>query len=147
MPTCYLWICISVGFLVSSGVVLYGYFWFLYVFQLALRMLFPLKSAKFFNSDYSRAIYIAEILVVFFMATIPSIVSAGLSKYKISTFPPTMCRSYGNLYFYETIIPIISTLCFTAILMLLALYKIHLVSSIIYYIFIYHRWGKIHWVK
>ena len=117
-----------IGFLISTGTALYGYFWFLYVCHLALRMLFPLKSAKFFNSDYSRAIYIAEILLVLLIATIPSIVSAGLSKYKISSFPPTMCRSYGELHLYDTVIPIMSTLCFTIILMLLVLYKIHLVS-------------------
>ena len=129
-------LCISVGLLFSSGIVLYGYFWFLYVCHLAIRMMLPIKSAKLFNSDYSRKIYIAEILVAFFIATIPSFVNAGLSNYKISTFPPTLCRSYGNLHFYETVIPIMSTLCVTVILMLLVLYKIHLVSSVIYLKFI-----------
>ena len=117
-----------IGFLISSGLTLCSCFWSLYVCHLALRMLFPLKSAKLFNSDYSRAIYIAEILFVLLIATIPSIVSAGLSKYKISSFPPTMCRSSGELHLYDTVIPIMSTLCFTIILMLLVLYKIHLVS-------------------
>ena len=117
-----------IGFLISSGVTLCSCFWFLYACHLALRMLFPFKSAKLFNSDYSRAIYIAEILIVLIIATIPSIVSAGLSKYKISTFPPTMCRSHGEFHLYDTIIPVMSTSCFTMILMILALYKIHLVS-------------------
>ena len=117
-----------IGFLISSGITLCSCFWFLYVCHLALRMLFPLKSAKLFNSDYSRAIYIAEILLVLLIATIPSIVSAGLSNYKINTFPPTMCRSYGELHLYDTVIPVMSTSCFSMILMILALYKIHLVS-------------------
>ena len=117
-----------IGFLISSGITLCSCFWFLYVCHLALRMLFPLKSAKLFNSDYSRAIYIVEILTVLLIATIPSIVSAGLSKYKISTFPPTMCRSDGEFHLYDTVIPVMSTSCFTMILMILVLYKIHLVS-------------------
>ena len=130
-------LCISVGFLFSSGIVLYGYFWFLYVCHLAIRMMLPIKSVKHFNSDYSRKIYIAEILGAFFIATIPSFVNAGLSNYKISTFPPTLCRSYGNLHFYGTIIPNMGILCVTMILMLLVLYKIHLVSSMIYLKFVY----------
>lgn len=95
-------------------------------------MLLPIKSAKLFNSDYSRKIYIAEIMIAIFIATIPSFVNVALSNYKISTFPPTLCRSYGRLHFYETVIPIMGTLCVTVILMLLVLYNIHLVSSMIY---------------
>lgn len=116
---------ISVGSLVSSGITLYSYLWFLFICHLALRLLFPLKSTKLFNSDYSRAMFITEIVFVFFIATVPSLVSAGLSKYKIT---PTQCENDGIYYFYETIVPIMFVLCVGVILMLLTPYKIHLVS-------------------
>ena len=40
--------------------------------------------------------YILEVLLALFIATAPAIVGAGLSKYKITGFPPTQCRSYGE---------------------------------------------------
>ena len=116
------------GAVVSSGIVLYSYFWFVYVCHLALRILFPMKSTKLYNSDYSRTIYIAEVLCVVSIATVPSIIGAVLSKYRISTFPPTQCENDGALYFYVTIVPVMIVVCFGVIMMLLTLYKIHTVS-------------------
>ena len=113
------------GAVVSSEIVLYSYFWFIYVCHLALRILFPMKSATLYNS---RTIYIAEVLCVVSIATVPSIISAVLSKYRISTFPPTQCENDGALYFYVTIVPVMIVVCFGVIMILLTLYKIHTVS-------------------
>ena len=115
-----------------SGLVLYSYFWLLYIFHLALNLLFPLKSAKFFNSGYRRTIYIAEFLIVFLIGTVPSIVSAGLSRYRISRFPPIYCDGYDDrtYIFYSTTVPILTTVCVSLILMILILCKVHNVSLI-----------------
>ena len=118
----------SIGCLIVFGVVLSGYFWILYIFHLVLKLVYPLKSAKLFDSDYKRAIFTVEVLSVLFIATVPSVVNAGLSKNRISTFPPTYCESYGAYHFYSVIIPIMTAVCVNALLMLVALYKVHVVS-------------------
>ena len=84
-----------------------------------------MKSAKLSNS---RTIYIAEVLCVVSIATVPSIISARLSKYKISTFPPTQCENDGTFHFFVTIVPAMIVICFGVIMMLLTLYKTHTVS-------------------
>ena len=119
---------ISVDALLSFGTVLFNLFWVLYTSHLVLKLSHPLKSIKIFNSDYSRAIYIVEVLIALFIATAPSVVGAGLSKYRIVSFPPTHCENYGVYCFYSFIFLVISAVCVSVILMLLALYKIHLVS-------------------
>ena len=73
--------------------------------------------------------YILEVLLALFIATAPAIVGAGLSKYKITGFPPTQCRSYGEFRFYSLILPVMATVCICVIFMLLALYKVHVVST------------------
>ena len=109
--------------------ILYCYFWLLYTFHLALKIFYPLKSAKLFNSRYSKAVYIIAVLIGFFIATAPPIVSAGLSNYEIVTFPPVQCGNSNRAYFfYASVVPIMTTICASMILMLLTLYKIHVVS-------------------
>ena len=115
-----------------SGLVLYSYIWLLYILHLALKLFFPLKSAKLSNSGYSRAIYITEFLIVILIGTVPSIISAVHSRYRIGMFPPIHCgglidRTY---IFYTTTLPILVAVCVSLILMMLILYKVHMVSLI-----------------
>ena len=119
-----------IGFVLFSGLVLYSYIWLLYVFHLALKLFFPLKSAKLSTSGYSKTIYFVEVLIVFLIGTVPSTVSAGLSKYRVVTFPPIHCGAYDDrtYIFYAIIVPILAAVCVSVILMLLILYKIHTVS-------------------
>ena len=84
-----------------------------------------MKSAKLCNY---RTIYIAEILCAVSIATVPSIISAVLSNYRISPFPPTKCENDGTLQFFVTIAPAMIVICFGVIMMSLILYKIHTVS-------------------
>ena len=123
-----------VGCIISSGVVLYIYFWILYVSHLALKLFCPLKSAKLFSSDYRRTIYIVEVLILCFIATLPSIVTnSGLAKYKIILFPPTFCLHSDQRYrFYATVVPVSISGCICFILLLFVLYKIHMVCLLAY---------------
>ena len=117
-----------VGALLSFGTVLFSLFWVLYTSHLVVKLSHPLRSIEIFNSDYSRAIYIVEVLIALFIATTPSVVGAGLSKYRIVSFPPAHCENYGAYRFYSFIVPVMIAVCVSVILMLLALYKIHVVS-------------------
>ena len=109
---------------------MYAYFWLLYICHLALHIFYPLKSAKILNSDYKRVIYIVEFTIIFVIGTTPSIVGATLSYYEILFFPPTQCGSNDAFRFYEIILPIMICVIACGILMLLTLYKIHVVGLI-----------------
>ena len=97
---------------------------------MALKILFPLKSVELFDPGYSRIVYIAEVLIALCIATAPSIVNVGFSSYGIITYPPiaTMWKLHRVYYFYTSVIPIMTVICICGILMLLTLYKIHMVS-------------------
>ena len=107
---------------------MYACVWLLYSFHLALYILYPLKSAKLFNFDYIRVIYIVELLLTLVIGTTPSIVSATLSKYEILHFPPTLCGNSDTIRFYKVIFPMMICVNIGGILGLLILYKIHVVS-------------------
>ena len=114
----------------TSGLLVYTYFWLLYISHLALKIFYPLKSAKLFNSDYSTAIFIAELLVIVIVGTTPAIVNAGLSKYDILVFPSSQCGNDDTIRFYVLILPIMICVLIAGIVMLLAVYKIHVVSLV-----------------
>ena len=116
------------GFVWTSGIFLYGLFWVLYILHLALKLLYPLKSMKLDRSDYSGRIHIMEILTVFVIGTTPYIVFASTSQYEIIIFPPFYCGPNTTYLFYGTVLPTLTIGCFGLILMLLVLYKLHIVS-------------------
>ena len=123
-----IFMCLLVGSLLSSETVLFSLFWVLYTFHLALKLSCPLKSSKIFDSGYSRVICIAEVLIIFFIAIAPSIVGAVLSKYRIVFYTSAHCESFGVFRFYSLIVPVMVAVCVSVLLMLLALYTIHVVS-------------------
>ena len=126
---CISYISVCIGCLVTSAFVVYAYFWLLYISHLALTIFYPLKSIKLFNS---KAIYIIELSLVFVTGITPSIVSAALSHYEILFFPPTQCGNNDAIRFYEVILPTMICITICGILMLLILYKIHVVSSLLH---------------
>ena len=102
-------------------------------------MFYPLKSAKFFNSDYSRIIYITEVLIVFLIGIIPSVILAAVgSSYGVIGFPPLYCAINSTYTFYVTVIPILITNSSSVILMLLVIYRLHMVSLMVYVCDDYH---------
>jgi len=117
-----------VGSTIISGVVICGYFWLLYVCHLALKVFYPLKSAKLFKSDYSRIIYIAEILTILLIGSIPAIVLAIGSNYRIISFPPIYCGVDSTYRIYVLFIPVLVTNGTMMILMSLVVYSLHIVS-------------------
>ena len=124
-----LFVLVFTGVLITSGVLLYTYFWLLYVCHLALKVFYPLKSAKLFDSDYSRIIYITEVTIVFLIATVPLIVLAAVgSNYTVIGFPPTFCTIGSTYRIYVVVFPVLVTTSVFVTLMLLVVYQLHMVS-------------------
>ena len=120
---------ISVGTIITSGVIFYGYFWTLFIVHLALKLFYPLKSDKLFKSDYSRIIFIAEILIVFLIGTLPSVLTASIGQnYRIDTHPPIYCGNYGATILYVLVLPGVILGLFSNMLILMIIYKLHIVS-------------------
>ena len=117
--------------MIVSGSVIYSYLWNLYVVHLALKLFYPMKSDKLFKSDHRRKIFIAEVLIVFLIGTIPSILVATVGpNYKIATFPPIYCGSHGVSFLLLSVIPNLITSFVSHTLILLILYKLHMVSLV-----------------
>ena len=96
-------------------------------------MFYPLKSDKLFNSDYSRIIYITEVLIVFLIGIIPSIMLATVgSNYRIIGFPPIYCGLDLTYRIYVLVFPVLITNSAMIILMLLVVYRLHMVSLMVY---------------
>ena len=123
-------LCISVGFLISFVSFFYASLWLFYSFHFTLKVFYPLKSPKLFNSDHKRTIFIAETLIASFIAAVPSVVVAGLSKYNVFVLlPPALCLNVGAYRFFALAEPVHIIICATAVLLLLVLYKIHAVCK------------------
>lgn len=120
-----IWLYNSVGCLIAFVLVLYSYFWLLYVFHLTLKLVFPMAAYKIFHSDYRRVVSSAEVLVVCFIAAVPSVIGAGLSKYNITTHPPIFCGTDRRYQFFTVAVPILIVACISLNLMLIVLYKLH----------------------
>ena len=96
-------------------------------------MFYPLKSAKLFNSDHSRIIFIAEVLIIFLIGTVPSIILATVgSNYRVIGFPPIYCGIGLTYRIYVLVIPSMVTNSAIVILMLLIVYNLHTVSFMVF---------------
>ena len=137
---------IPVGTIISSGTIVYSYLWNLYVVHLAIKLFFPVKSSKLFNSDHSRKIFIAEVVIVFIVGSVPSISIATVGpNYQIATNPPLFCKSYGILPLLVTVFPNLIVSFINHALILLILYKLHIVSLMVYvYSYLCNVWRLLH---
>ena len=117
---------IPVGTMISSGIVVYLYLWSLYVIHLAIKLFFPIKSSKLFKSDHSTKMFIIEVVIVFIVGSVPPILIATVGpNYRITTHPPAVC---GNSREPFLIIPGLIAGFISYTLILLILYKLHIVS-------------------
>ena len=74
-------------------------------------------------------IHFIEVFVLFIIGTVPFIVIAGNSKYEATRFPPLFCLYTDTTYmFYGTVLPTIIIGSVGLIMMLFALYQLHIVS-------------------
>ena len=116
------------GIVATSGILLYAYFWLLYVFHLALKVFYPLKSAKFLSPGYSRKIYITEASVALIVIA-PTIILAFVGPgYAINGFPPIFCAISSDYRVYVIVIPVVVTDTVIVTLMIFVVYRLHVVS-------------------
>ena len=97
-----------------------------------------MKSSKLFKSDHSRKIFIAEVVIVFIVGIVPSILIAIVGpNYEIVTYPPILCLSNGLALLLASVFPNMIVSFISHTLILLIFYKLHIVSLIVcdvYYI-------------
>ena len=123
---------IPLGTILSSGSIVYGYLWNLYVVHLAIKLFFPIKSSKLFKSDHSRKIFITEVVIVFIVGSVPSILIATVGPhYEIVTYPSLHCQSDGVSLLLVSVFPNLIVSFISHTLILLILYKLHVVSLIV----------------
>ena len=123
---------ISVGTVLLSGIAVYSYLWNLYVIHLAIKLFFPIKSSKLFKSDHSTKIFIAEVVIVFIVGSVPSILIGTVGpNYEIVTYPPIFCGSNGLALLLASVFPHLIVSFISHTLILLILYKLHIVSLIV----------------
>ena len=87
-----------------------------------------MKSAKLTDSEYSRTIYITEIFIVFLIGVVPTVIVGVIYSYSINTFPPLVCGTFHSFLFYTTAFPVLVTTCISLTVMLLLIYRIHMVG-------------------
>ena len=120
-----------VGSLNTSGKALYCCFWLLYVSHLSLKVFYPLKSVKIFNSEYKKPIYISVILFVLLIGIVPSVALATTGpNYRVNEFPPTHCVIGSTYRIYALGLPVFLSTTTMMILMSLIMYRLHTVSLI-----------------
>ena len=100
----------------------------MYVSHLALKVFYPMRSAKLSSSEYRRIIYITEVLIALLIGIIPAIVLAAGSNYRIISFPPIFCAGDLRYRIYVVVIPVLLTNSIMIILMLLIVHRLHTVS-------------------
>ena len=119
--------------MVLSGSVVYSYLWTVYVVHLAIKLLYPIKSNMLFKSEHRKKIFFAEVVIVFLIGTIPSILLAAVgSHYHIVTFPPIYCSSDGIPLLVVSVFPNLVAGFISHTLVLLILHKLHIVSLMVY---------------
>ena len=118
--------------MLTSGSVIYSYLWTVYVVHLAIKLFYPIKSSKLFNSDHSRKAFIAEVVIVFVIGSVPSILIAAIGPdYEIATYPPIYCGSDGLSLLIVSVVPNLFAGFISHTLILLILYKLHIVSLMV----------------
>ena len=129
---CYTQFIIPAGVILLSGIVVYTYLWNLYVVHLVIKLFFPIKSSILFESDHSRKFFITEVVIVFIVGSVPSILIATVGpNYEIVTYPPILCGSSGVPLLLTSVFPGLIVSFISHTLILLILYKLHIVSLIV----------------
>ena len=120
---------IFVGTVLSSGIVIYSCLGTVFVVHLAIKLFYPIKSSKLFNSEHSRKIFIAKVVITFFIGSVPSILIAAIGpNYEIVTYPPIHC---GGDAVSLLLFPSLFAGFISHTLVLLVLNKLHIVSLMV----------------
>ena len=114
-----------------AGFVMYSLYWLLYAFHLYLKIAHPEYSVLLDNWNRTKKFYYFEVGFFTIIGTVPYIILAGLSEFTVSQFPPVACGPSATGNFYGIVLPTLIVNCSTVIILLLALYHVHIVSDLI----------------
>ena len=112
-----------------AGFVMYSLFWLMYAFHLYMKIAQPQYSILLDSWNSTKKFYYFEVGFFTIIGTLPYIILAGLSEYKISQFPPLGCGCSAAGNFYGIVLPTLMVNCSTMIILLLVLYHVHIVSD------------------
>ena len=125
----YLWKCHFIGMIVFAGFVMYSVYWLLYAFHLYMKVAHPYYSILFDGWHRTKKFYYFEIVFFTLIGTLPYLILASLSEFRIVYFPPVFCALSAEGNFYGAIFPTIVVNCTTLIILLLVLYHVHMVRK------------------
>ena len=108
---------------------MYSVYWLLYAFHLYMKVAHPDYSMLFDSWHRTKKFYYLEVGFFTLTGTLPYIILAGLSEFRIVQFPPLFCALSGEGNFYGIVFPTIVINCTTVIILLLVLYHVHIVSD------------------
>ena len=118
---------IYVGTMLSSGAVVYTYLWTVYIVHLAIKLFYQIKSSKIFNSDYSRKFFIAEVIIVFVIGSVPSLLIATVGPdYEIRSYISSFVLWKWWSISFVSMFPNLIAAFISHTLILLILYKLHM---------------------
>ena len=80
------------------------------------------------QSKHAIKFHIIEVMCAVLLGTIPYIAFALRQEFHIVTFPPFYCGAGPTQNFYGSILPTVVVACASLIMMVIVLYKIHIVS-------------------
>ena len=117
--------------IVFAGFVMNSVYWLLYAFHLYMKVAHPYYSILFDSWHRTKNFYYFEIGFFTLIGTLPYIVLASLSEFRIVNFPPLFCALSAEGNFYGIVLPTVVVNCTTLIILLLVLYHVHMVSGLI----------------
>jgi len=80
------------------------------------------------QSKHAKRIHTIEVICAVLLGTVPYLVFALQQEFHITTFPPVYCGGSAAHNFYGSILPTVVVSCASLIMMVITLYKIHVVS-------------------
>ena len=119
----------SIGFVGFAGFVLYSVYWLLYAFHLYMKVAQPEYSILLDSWNRTKKFYCFEVAIFTIIVTVPYMVLAGLSEFRMNEFAPPACSLGVAGTFYGLVLPTIVVNCTTVIILLLVLYHVNSVSA------------------
>ena len=116
--------------IIFAGLVMYSVYWLLYAFHLYMKVAHPDYSILFDSWHHTKKFYYFEIVFFTLIGTLPYLILASLSEFRIGTLPPQFCGLSTEGTFYGLVFPTIVVNCTTLIILFLVLYHIHMVSKV-----------------
>ena len=102
----------------------------MYAFHLYIKIAQPQYSMLLDSWNRTKKFYYLEVAIFTVIVTVPYMVLAGLSEFRMNDFAPPTCSLSVAGTFYGLVLPTIVVNCATVIILLLLLYYVNSVSTV-----------------